>query len=147
MNDNPVKRTLVLVAVGLLTTTTGLASSTAQAETCQIPDPETQPGGEVALPLNRLQMAQQLPSGKWRVTIHASNLAGLDVPSGVDWVAVHLTGAQYNEAIQGASSANSKTVVFAVHSEAWVEEMEERLMGGFSIQFSTMPCRYNQPWS
>lgn len=148
MNTKQNKRTLVLVAASLLTTTVGLASSAAKAEgTCQIPDPETQPGGEVALPLARLMMAQQLPNGKWRVHVHASRVAGIAVPTGVEWVPVILTPQQRETAVAVANSANSKTAVFAVHSQAWVQEMEERLLGGFSVNFNVTVCDYSQPWS
>lgn len=147
MNENTKKRTLILVAAGLLTTTLGLTSSTAEAEQCQIPDPDTQPGGEVAMTLARLQMAVQLPNGNWSVQVPANRLAGITVPAGVTEVEVRLTPAQKNLAVQVASAVGSTTAVFAVHSEAWVDEMEDRLLGGFSVNFSSPVCPYERKWS
>ena len=147
MNNKQNKRTLVLVAASLLATPVALVDSPAQADEGQCQLPTGAEGGEVALPLNRLQEAVQVKSGKWRVTIHRSRVVGVSIPEGTEGVAVHLTGQQLQQAVEHASSANSSTVVFSVHSQEWVDEMEERLLGGFSIQFNTTVCKYNQPWS
>lgn len=146
--NKPQKRTLVLAAAGLLTTTAGVTSSTAQAaETCEIADPDNQPGGEVAMSLSQLQSAEARPAGGWRLYVLPADLAGIEVPDGTDAIEVHLTNAQMNTALQVANAANSHTVVFAVKSEAWVNETEERLLGGFSVRFNTTVCPYNQKWS
>ncbi|MCH9682748.1 MAG: hypothetical protein K0V04_15035 [Deltaproteobacteria bacterium] len=148
MNTKPKKHTLVLVAAGLLTTTAGLTSTPAQAqESCQIPDPENNPGGEVSMSLEQLGQAKQLPNGGWWLHVEASDLAGVEVPKELKKVELHLTNQQMKTAVDVAKAANSKTVVFAVHSEEWAAKMEQRLLGGFSVNFNVSVCEYSAPWT
>lgn len=149
MKQQKQNRKLVLVAVGLLAGTgTAVAAPTAQAgETCQLKSPDEQPGGEVAMAIHELEEAQQIDEDIWAVFVGPERLAGIEVPEGLEVVELHLTGEQLSVAHEVAASANSKTAVFAVHSEKWVKEVEERLLGGFSVNFKASVCEYSQPWS
>jgi hypothetical protein len=141
MNETTNKRMLLFVAVGLLTATAGASEAAAQ-EQCQIQDPDNDPGGEVTMSSAQLQQAAQHPNGGWVVFVTPEDLAGIDAPPELEVVKVRLSNAQYATAVDLAQNG---AAVFAVHSEAWVEEMEQRLLGGFSVLFNGLLCPYAGP--
>lgn len=146
------RKTLVLVAVGILSSTAEAKASDvcpAEGATCQIGDPETDKGGEVTMWLNWLENAQQLPGGKWRVKIDTAALAGISVPDGMDFAFVRLTNAQYQAAVDLATNGTTGATTVAVHSDTWVDETETRLMGGFDVKITGPACPYGcqeNPW-
>jgi hypothetical protein len=151
MNSNPnqSKRMLVLAAASLLTTATGVASSTAMAAQAnqqpnQIQNAEKASGGEVKISLTQLEKAERLADGGWRVRVHPADLTGIDIPDDLVLVELHLSDSQMESALQTANKRNA--VIFTIRSAASVEAMEERLLGGFSINFNSSVCDWNQQW-
>lgn len=148
MNSKSKKHTLVLAAAGLLTTTAGMTSSTAKAEQpSSAQDPHKDPGGRVLMSMAQLDKAEQHPDGGWRVRVHPRDLEGIEVPRDLGLVELHLSDEQLEAALEVASSVERKAVAFSIHSSSWVEEMEERLLGGFSVTFNASVCDYTQIWS
>ncbi len=145
MNNTTNKRILLLVAAGLLSATSGATEATAAIEQCQIADPENDPGGEVSMSPSQLQQAQPHPAGGWVVRVEPSDLAGITVPAGLEVVKVRLTDAQRATAVDLAQNGSLGKATFAVHSQSWVEETEQRLLGGFSVLFNGPLCPYGGP--